>query len=108
MGARDMPGAYLDRHAAHHQPRPPRRAARWQQLVRINDEDEPDLTASDAARISGAVEDAIADADALILEDYNKGVLIPAVITRAIEAPRARKTPVVVDPKYRHFFAYRG
>jgi D-beta-D-heptose 7-phosphate kinase/D-beta-D-heptose 1-phosphate adenosyltransferase len=82
--------------------------ARSQQLVRIDDEDDADLTASDAARISGAVEDAIGDADALILEDYNKGVLIPAVITRAIEAARARKIPVVVDPKYRHFFAYRG
>lgn len=82
--------------------------ARSQQLVRIDDEEDADLTASDAARISGLVEDAIGDADALILEDYNKGVLIPAVITRAIEAARARKIPVVVDPKYRHFFAYRG
>jgi len=62
----------------------------------------------DAARISGAIEDAIDDADALVLEDYNKGVLIPAVITRSIEVARARKIPVVVDPKYRHFFAYRG
>jgi rfaE bifunctional protein kinase chain/domain len=82
--------------------------ARSQQLVRIDDEDDADLTASEAGRITGAVEDAIGDADALILEDYNKGVLIPAVITRSIELARARKIPVIVDPKYRHFFAYRG
>ena len=82
--------------------------ARSQQLVRIDDEEDADLTASDAARIMSAIEDAIADADALILEDYNKGVLIPAVIMRAIELARSRKIPIVVDPKYRHFFAYRG
>jgi rfaE bifunctional protein kinase chain/domain len=30
------------------------------------------------------------------------------VIARAIEIARARGIPIVVDPKYRHFFAYRG
>jgi len=82
--------------------------ARSQQLVRIDDEDDADLTSQDAAKIIAAVEDAIGDADALVLEDYNKGVLVPAVITRAIEVARSRRIPIVVDPKYRHFFAYRG
>jgi rfaE bifunctional protein kinase chain/domain len=82
--------------------------ARSQQLVRIDDEDDADLTAQDAARIIAALEDAVRNADALVLEDYNKGVLIPAVITRAIEAARAHSVPVVVDPKYRHFFSYKG
>jgi rfaE bifunctional protein kinase chain/domain len=82
--------------------------ARSQQLVRIDDEDDADLTSHDAARIIAAIEEAIRNADALVLEDYNKGVLTPAVITRAIEAARALGIPVVVDPKYRHFFAYRG
>lgn len=82
--------------------------ARSQQLVRIDDEDDADLTAAEAHRITAAIEAAVGSADALILEDYNKGVLIPSVIAQAIEAARARKIPVVVDPKYRHFFAYRG
>ena len=82
--------------------------ARSQQLVRIDDEEDTDLTASDAARIAGAIESAAGDADAMILEDYNKGVLIPSVIARAIEVGTARGIPIVVDPKYRHFFAYRG
>src|SRR5205807_7301808 len=34
--------------------------------------------------------------------------LIPAVIQEAIAAARARDLPIVVDPKYRNFFAYRG
>lgn len=82
--------------------------ARSQQLVRIDDEDDSDLTAADARRIVAAAVSAIADADALIFEDYNKGVLVPPVIEGAIAAARARGIPVVVDPKYRHFFAYRG
>jgi len=82
--------------------------ARSQQLVRIDEEDDADLTAKDAARIVAAIENAVKDADAMVLEDYNKGVLVPAVITRAIEIARARGVPVIVDPKYRHFFAYRG
>ena len=47
-------------------------------------------------------------ADALILEDYNKGVLVPAVIEHAIGLARRRRIPVVVDPKYRNFFSYKG
>lgn len=82
--------------------------ARSQQLVRIDDEDDADLTALEAARILRAIEEAISDAHALVLEDYNKGVLVPQIIARAIELARARKIPIVVDPKYRHFFAYRG
>ena len=82
--------------------------ARSQQLVRIDDEDDADLTEGDATRIIAALQEALGDADALVLEDYNKGVLVPPVITRAIEMARARRIPVVVDPKYRHFFAYRG
>src|SRR5439155_18231835 len=82
--------------------------ARSQQLVRIDDEDDADLTVADASRITAALEEAMRDADAVILKDYNKRVLTPPVITRAIELARARNVPVVVDPKYRHFFAYRG
>jgi len=82
--------------------------ARSQQLVRIDDEEDADLDARDASRITDGIEASLADADALVLEDYNKGVLLPAVITRAIEIARQRAIPIVVDPKYRHFFAYRG
>jgi rfaE bifunctional protein kinase chain/domain len=82
--------------------------ARSQQVVRFDEEDDGDLTGDDATRVGDAVEAALADADALVLEDYNKGVLVPCVIERAIAIARGRGIPIVVDPKYRHFFAYRG
>jgi rfaE bifunctional protein kinase chain/domain len=82
--------------------------ARSQQLVRFDEEDDSDLTGTDIDRILDALKVAIAEADAVVLEDYNKGMLIPTVIARAIQWARDRGIPVVVDPKYRNFFAYRG
>ena len=82
--------------------------ARVQQVVRVDEEEDADLAPSEAAGIAREVEQALDDADALVLEDYNKGVLTPPVIARAISRARARQLPVVVDPKYRNFFSYQG
>jgi len=82
--------------------------ARSQQLVRYDEENDADLEGEETARLLGALERAVADADALVFEDYNKGVLVPVVIARGIELARSRGIPVIVDPKYRNFFAYRG
>jgi len=82
--------------------------ARSQQLVRYDEEDDSDLNEAESARLIDAVSSAIDDADALVLEDYNKGVLVAPVITHSIERARKRGIPIVVDPKYRNFFAFRG
>jgi D-beta-D-heptose 7-phosphate kinase/D-beta-D-heptose 1-phosphate adenosyltransferase len=82
--------------------------ARAQQVVRFDEEDDVDLDAKDAERMVAAVVAEVERADALVLEDYNKGVLVPRVIEGAITAAQARRIPIVVDPKYRNFFAYRG
>ena len=82
--------------------------ARGQQVVRIDEEDAGALEPADAGRLLGAARAAIEHADAVILEDYNKGVLTPATIPELIAAARARRIPVVVDPRYHHFFAYAG
>jgi D-beta-D-heptose 7-phosphate kinase/D-beta-D-heptose 1-phosphate adenosyltransferase len=82
--------------------------ARSQQMVRVDEEEDADLNGDHVARLLRAVDQAVQSADAVVLEDYNKGVLVPAVIERAIGAARRRGIPVVVDPKYRNFFRYRG
>ena len=82
--------------------------ARAQQLVRFDEEDDADLSSTDVARVLAAIAQAMPDASALVFEDYNKGVLVPAVIEGAIRLARARRVPIVVDPKFRNFFAYRG
>lgn len=82
--------------------------ARSQQVVRFDEEEDSDLTGAEVDALLAAVDRAVDSADALVLEDYNKGVLTASVIARAIERAGARGIPVVVDPKYRNFFAYRG
>ncbi len=82
--------------------------ARSQQLLRFDEEDDRDLAGAEAEQLLAAVRRAAQDADALVFEDYNKGVLVPAVIEAGIAVARQRKIPVIVDPKYRHFFAYQG
>ena len=82
--------------------------ARAQQVVRFDEEEDADLDGGDVERMVTAVASAVAQADALVLEDYNKGVLVPRVIEAAIQVARSRKIPIVVDPKYRNFFSYRG
>jgi D-beta-D-heptose 7-phosphate kinase/D-beta-D-heptose 1-phosphate adenosyltransferase len=82
--------------------------ARSQQLVRVDEEDDADLTGQDIDRVIEGVRRSVAVADALILEDYNKGLLIRPVIREAIDRASARGIPVVVDPKFRNFFHYAG
>jgi len=82
--------------------------ARGQQVVRIDEERDSPLESNDLARLWAVVDATMASADALVLEDYNKGALVPALIRDAIASARRRGMPVVVDPKFRHFFEYRG
>lgn len=85
-----------------------RLVARSQQVVRFDEEDDRDLTPADIARLVAVLDDVLTSADALVLEDYNKGVLVADVIAHAIARARARGVPIIVDPKFRNFFAYRG
>lgn len=82
--------------------------ARVQQVVRFDEEQCDDLSGAEVERVLSAARQAIDDADGLVLEDYNKGVLTAAIIEAAIGHARQRGIPVVVDPKYRNFFSYRG
>src|SRR4051794_1445308 len=82
--------------------------ARGQQIVRIDDEIDSLLQGHDLERLIETARKALADADALLLEDYNKGALPPALILAVMEVAKRRGIPVVVDPKYRQFFEYAG
>jgi len=82
--------------------------ARGQQLVRIDEEEEGGISGAAEAQVLAAVQRSIADADAVLVEDYNKGVLTPAIIEAILLGAKSRGIPSVVDPKFRNFFAYRG
>lgn len=46
--------------------------------------------------------------DVLIIQDYNKGILTPKIITALTEKAKRFDVPVVVDPKKKNFDLYRG
>lgn len=46
--------------------------------------------------------------DAMILQDYDKGVLAPEVISRLVEEAEKVSVPVLVDPKFRSFHLYKN
>lgn len=46
------------------------------------------------------------EANAIILQDYNKGVLTKFIIKELIEAAKAKNIPIAVDPKKDNFWSY--
>jgi D-beta-D-heptose 7-phosphate kinase/D-beta-D-heptose 1-phosphate adenosyltransferase len=79
-----------------------------QQLLRADDETLAPVTEITLDRLTAAATDEMAEAGALVLSDYGKGVLPDAVAARMIEHARARGVPVVVDPKGADWSRYRG
>ncbi|MGH7481650.1 MAG: bifunctional heptose 7-phosphate kinase/heptose 1-phosphate adenyltransferase, partial [Longimicrobiales bacterium] len=67
-----------------------------------------DVAPPTARALAERIERYAGDCDVILLEDYNKGVLVPTVIEAALDAGRREGIPVVVDPKAEHFFDYRG
>jgi len=80
--------------------------AHHQMVVRTDREFRTHVNGRIEARIIDTVKKAIADADALVISDYDKGVITPRVLSEVL--PLAyRRIPVLVDPKIRNFDSYR-
>ena len=79
-----------------------------QQVVRADEESQAPLTEREEAALIAAVRAAMPRVGAVVLADYGKGVLNPRTLHAAIEAARAVRVPVFVDPKSPDFAAYRG
>jgi D-beta-D-heptose 7-phosphate kinase/D-beta-D-heptose 1-phosphate adenosyltransferase len=79
-----------------------------QQLMRLDVEAPDEASGDEIAALLAAVEPEIATCDGVILSDYAKGVLPPAVCKAVIAAARARNVPVLVDPKGSSFGKYLG
>jgi D-glycero-beta-D-manno-heptose-7-phosphate kinase len=82
--------------------------ARRQQVVRFDREQDGDLPEDCVEELAERIRSVLAEADAVVLEDYNKGVLVPTVIQTAITTANGLGIPSVVDPKFRRFFDYSG
>ncbi|HAT10206.1 MAG TPA: bifunctional heptose 7-phosphate kinase/heptose 1-phosphate adenyltransferase [Planctomycetes bacterium] len=79
-----------------------------QQVVRIDEEEPRKLDAVAVAPLASTAAAAVASHDAVILSDYAKGVVQPAVAQAVIAAARAKGIPVLVDPKGADWAKYQG
>lgn len=79
-----------------------------QQVVRVDEEERRPSSEAEAAALLAALGEALPGAGALVLSDYGKGVLTPALCRAAIAAARAAGVPSLVDPKGRDFARYAG
>ncbi|NIA68093.1 D-glycero-beta-D-manno-heptose-7-phosphate kinase [Pelagibius litoralis] len=83
-------------------------AAGGQQLLRADREASGVLDGDGEAAVIAAALSALDEAAAVVLSDYGKGLLTPAVVKAVIDAARRRGCALVVDPKGRDFSRYRG
>jgi D-beta-D-heptose 7-phosphate kinase/D-beta-D-heptose 1-phosphate adenosyltransferase len=82
--------------------------AHGQQLLRVDRERRAAPSGAALGRLADAARAACASADAVVLEDYGKGVLAPEVVAAALDGARAAGAPVVVDPNGRDYRRYAG
>ncbi len=80
------------------------------QMLRVDEEVAHHLRQEETARLMEKIAGMIRTngVDAIVFEDYDKGVISPAMIHEVLELARAQDIPVVVDPKRKNFIHYEG
>jgi rfaE bifunctional protein kinase chain/domain len=82
--------------------------ARHQQIVRIDHERRDTLTPDSEEKLFRLLVASLKTVDALLLSDYDKGLITDAFAERVLHACHKFKVPVFVKPKTSRLFAYRG
>lgn len=80
-----------------------------QQLLRVDREQTNDISRKEEDLLLTKVKLAIeAGCDAIILQDYNKGVLSENLIQQVINLAQENNVITAVDPKLKNFLSYKG
>jgi rfaE bifunctional protein kinase chain/domain len=82
--------------------------ARHQQMVRIDWEHIHPITKDSRLRLTDFIYKNIKNFDAIIVEDYGKGVIDKSLLTQIIPEARKNKRIITVDPKEDNFETYAG
>lgn len=80
------------------------------QMLRVDEEDIKELSKTESNNLLKIIADIIQNeqVDAIIFQDYNKGVLTEKMIKEVTHLALDKKIPVTVDPKKNNFFAYKN
>ncbi|MFA7273572.1 MAG: PfkB family carbohydrate kinase [Crocinitomicaceae bacterium] len=80
-----------------------------QHILRVDTEQTNDILTDEENALIESVKKAIeAGLDAIILEDYNKGVLTQKVISEIVQLANDNNIITTVDPKKTNFLSYKG
>ncbi|MFA5574868.1 MAG: PfkB family carbohydrate kinase [Brumimicrobium sp.] len=80
-----------------------------QQLLRIDKEQTNDISFDEENQLLEELEVLLKEGqDAIILQDYNKGVLTERLISEVVALAKKYHTYTTVDPKLKNFLAYKG
>ena len=93
----DRPTTLKTRIIAHHQ-----------QVVRADRERVDEVDAGLEKAVLAGAERALRGVSAVVVSDYQKGVVTARLMKALLARARRRRLPVLVDPKVRHFARYRG
>jgi rfaE bifunctional protein kinase chain/domain len=79
------------------------------QMLRVDEEVTHDLCSEDEAKLLEKIGAMLksGNVNAVILQDYNKGILTAGLISAVIEMAGKAGIPVAVDPKKKNFLAYQ-
>jgi len=80
------------------------------QMLRVDEEVTTDLTRDDQSILLEKIREILEKSTihAIILQDYNKGVLTEVMIHEVIRMAGSHHIPIAVDPKRKNFLQYRG
>jgi rfaE bifunctional protein kinase chain/domain len=82
--------------------------ARQHQIVRVDRERRDPLAKPVEDRLVRTIKAALPHLDALVVSDYDKGVISDSLADRVLSECHRRRVPVLVKPKTSRLFAYRG
>ena len=82
--------------------------AQNQQVVRTDREDKSPLSSAIQTAVTESCSRFVAEADAVIISDYNKGVISSFLMKEILSLARQKDLMVLVDPKIEHVSYYAG
>jgi rfaE bifunctional protein kinase chain/domain len=82
--------------------------ANSQHVVRIDKESKAYIKNKIEQQILSFLESSIGRIDGIILQDYNKGILTPTLISKIIPLANKKNILIAVDPKFDNFFEYKN
>ena len=78
------------------------------QIARLDSETTEKISNQNLTKVIERFEENCNDVDGIIIEDYNKGLLIKELIEFIIKYAKDKSIPVYVDPKYDNYESYKG